>query len=60
MFTLTAGYGDLASDVPAIIRQWIMIRAATFFDIREGIVVGTIVSEVPSFPAMLENYRWRT
>lgn len=53
-----AGYPD-PSDIPAPIRQWIKARAGFFYENRESIISGTIATELPGFPAMLENYRVR-
>lgn len=35
----TAGYGPLATDVPAVVRNWIMVRVNTMFENREEIAV---------------------
>lgn len=42
-----AGYGAAASNVPADIRQAILIMVAHFYEHREPIITGTIVSDVP-------------
>lgn len=42
----TAGYGK-AVDVPASIKQWMLMLVSTWYQQREGVVTGTIVAEVP-------------
>lgn len=53
----TAGYGD-AADVPASIKNWILMAVATWYRQREGIVTGTIVSQLPRdfCAALLDQY----
>lgn len=55
----TAGYGG-AADVPDAIQQWVLYQVSQIHDIRQPIVVGTIVSETPYVRHMLEGYRIRT
>lgn len=52
-----AGYGDDADDVPAPIRQWILIAVSTMYEHRESEVSGTIVSRVNYVDNLLERYR---
>jgi uncharacterized phiE125 gp8 family phage protein len=33
----TAGYGDSADDVPAAIRQWILLHVGAMYDRREAV-----------------------
>ena len=42
----TAGYGDAAA-VPTSIKSWMLMAIGTMYGQREGIIVGTIVAEVP-------------
>lgn len=51
------GYGSDPTDVPELIRQHIMVVAATMYEYREAIVSGTILSRVPGARAMSEPYR---
>lgn len=59
--TFTAGYGDTGADVPAIIRRWILARAATYFEHREDFVIGSglTVPVVPVYSHALANVRVR-
>ena len=53
-----AGYGDSDEDVPEEIRHAIKIMVSHLFEVREPIIVGTIVSNVPdSARALLWNHR---
>jgi uncharacterized phiE125 gp8 family phage protein len=45
--TYVAGYGDAASDVPAVIRLAIRQSVAHWLENREPIVMGTIVAKIP-------------
>ena len=54
----TAGYGA-ATDVPSVIRQWIMYQVAQIHDLRQPVVVGTIISQTPFIRDMLESWRVR-
>jgi uncharacterized phiE125 gp8 family phage protein len=53
----TAGFGT-AENVPASIKNWILMAVATWYRQREGIVTGTIVSELPRnfCEALLDQY----
>jgi uncharacterized phiE125 gp8 family phage protein len=53
-----AGYGA-AADVPASIRQWIILRASTMVDMNRSINTGNIVTDMPRdyVDAMLDPYR---
>lgn len=42
-----AGFGDAAAEVPQNIRHWMLMAIGTWYRQREGIVTGTIVSELP-------------
>jgi len=52
-----AGY----EDIPAPIKNWILIYGLTLFEQREGMVVGTSVSTEPSkyYDHLLDSYRIR-
>lgn len=45
--TFDAGYGESASDVPSNIRRAIELLAAHWFENREPVAIGTIVTPVP-------------
>lgn len=45
--TYTAGYGASAKDVPDALCAAVKLLAATIYEQRENIIVGTIVSEIP-------------
>jgi len=55
--TWVAGYGDDVEDVPAPIRQWILVRLATLFEHREEVVAGTIVSPIKALDSLLSPYK---
>lgn len=55
----TAGYGTNATDVPSIIRQWMLYQVAGIYDLRHPVVGGTIVTETPFVRHMLESWRVR-
>jgi uncharacterized phiE125 gp8 family phage protein len=42
------GYGDEASDVPALLKAAMLLDVATLYEHRENIVTGTIVAELPA------------
>jgi len=53
-----AGYGESDEDVPDEIRHAIKIMVSHLFEVREPVIVGTIVSNVPdSARALLWNHR---
>lgn len=53
-----AGYGDAASDVPAAIRQAILMLVGDLYEHREGIVVGAGATSLPrAAAAILAPYR---
>lgn len=56
--TYQAGYGDNASNVPADILTWIKLRAATLYENREEVVVGTriIVAPLPYIDSIIDPY----
>lgn len=54
-----AGYGDTGADVPGRILQYLKTHAATKYENREEVVVGTIVSPLPFVGRMLDNFRIR-
>lgn len=55
--TYTAGYGSNASDVPAAIRQAILMMVATMYEHREDLVVGLSATEIPATSRLLlANY----
>lgn len=59
--TYTAGYGAAATSVPRAIRQAILLLVGEWFENRENIIVGTIVSELPqAAKALAAPYRTMT
>lgn len=48
-----------ASDVPAAIKSWIKVRIGTLYKLRESVIVGTSVNEVPghAIGSLLDRYR---
>lgn len=56
--TYTAGHGTAPADVPQPIRQAIMLMAAHWYEHPEGVVVGTIATELPmAVKDLLASYR---
>lgn len=55
----TAGYGA-PGDVPDAIKQWVLYQVSQIHDLRQPVVVGTIVQPTPFIRDMLEGYRIRT
>jgi uncharacterized phiE125 gp8 family phage protein len=54
----TAGYGDEPEDVPAPIRQALLMLVAHWFERREPVVLGAAPQEVPATVAgLLLPYR---
>lgn len=43
-----AGYGTAAADVPAPVRQWVLMHIATAYKMRESIAHGLPVAELPN------------
>ena len=55
----TVGYGAEPSDVPAAIRQWILIQVAHYYEHREATVEGA-VTPLPKLHALLDPFRtWK-
>lgn len=57
--TFTAGYGASGASVPGVIRQYLRHRVGQFYEHREAVIAGTIVSEVPHVRSSLESIRYR-
>jgi uncharacterized phiE125 gp8 family phage protein len=56
----TAGYGDAAADVPAPIRQALLLLVAHWYEQREPIEVGSPAARVPeAVSGLLDPYRTR-
>lgn len=56
--TFIAGFGPLASDVPAPLRQAVKLLAANFYEIREPVVLGVTPAEMPiSVDRLIAPYR---
>ena len=54
-----SGFGDTSADVPAGIKQTLMVMAATLYRHREAVIVGTIQSDIEFFRSLLDRWRWR-
>lgn len=52
-----AGYGATAADVPAPIKQWILIRLGQLFEHREQVAAGVSIAPVPYVASLLDSYR---
>lgn len=52
----TAGYGA-AADVPAAIKQYILLHVANYYKNRESLNVGNIVNEMPFVKTLLDPFR---
>lgn len=50
-----AGYGAAAADVPAVLRQALVMMVGEWLEFREGLVIGTIAEEIPHAIKMLLN-----
>lgn len=56
---LVAGYGDAAADVPAPIRQAILLLIAHWHEHREPVAIGVATAPVPPMVSeLLQPYRW--
>lgn len=57
--TYTAGYGAGESDVPAAIRQWLLLAIGTWYNLRESVAAGASITELPrgAWDALLDPYR---
>lgn len=51
-----AGYGA-PSDVPSLIKIWLLMRLGTLYENREQVIVGASVAETPFINAMLDSLR---
>ena len=52
--TMVAGYGSARSDVPAPLRQGMLTLIGHYYNMREDVIAGTIVSAVPK----TSDYLW--
>lgn len=52
----TVGYGAEPSDVPAAIRQWILMQVAHFYEQRQAATQGEL-KKLPFVDALLDPYR---
>ena len=52
----TVGYGAEPSDVPAAIRQWILMQVAHFYERRQAATQGEL-KKLPFVDALLDPYR---
>jgi uncharacterized phiE125 gp8 family phage protein len=56
--TYTAGYGDTATDVPTRIRQAMLLLLGHWYQNRQTVITGTIVTSVPqAFEALINMDR---
>lgn len=56
--TWTAGYGPAATDVPAAIKEAVLLLVGHFYGNREAVTVGTLASELPlGVAALISPYR---
>lgn len=53
----TAGYGAAGSDVPAPIRQAVLLHVGTLYAQRETFVIGQTVAPLPAAEALLAPFR---
>jgi len=54
----TAGYGDAAADVPAPLRQAILLTIGHWYEHREAVITGSTLTELPlTTKALLAPYR---
>lgn len=52
----TEGYGEEPGDVPAAIRQWILVHVAYYYEHRQSAAEGTL-SPLPFVSALLDPFR---
>lgn len=57
--TYTAGYGTAEANVPAAIRQWLLLVIGTWYNLRESVAAGASIAELPrgAWDALLDPYR---
>lgn len=55
--TFLAGYGDVPANVPAPIRQAILLNVAHLYENRETEIIGTILTKLPTADALIAPYR---
>jgi uncharacterized phiE125 gp8 family phage protein len=56
--TYTAGFGTTAADVPASIKQAMLLLIGTMYEQREGVQVVSF-NELPTVKALLMPHQWR-
>lgn len=56
--TYVAGYAS-ASDIPEVIKQWVLCRAAELYRDREGSALGVTSTRLTHIDRMLDNWRVR-
>lgn len=54
----TCGYGDSWNDIPPNARQLALLLLASFYELRETEIVGTIVADNPSFTRAMSAARY--
>lgn len=52
----SAGYGAAGADVPAPIRQWILVTVASMYEHREKAVTGTITASHDFLEGLLDRF----
>jgi uncharacterized phiE125 gp8 family phage protein len=58
--TMVAGFGATTTDVPAPIRQALLLLAAHWYEHREPVEIGTSLTPIPNMVSeLLAPYRWR-
>lgn len=53
----TAGYAS-ADEVPASLKDWMLLHVGTHYENREGVVPGVSVAELPGLDGLLAPARW--
>jgi len=57
--TYVAGYGTKHTDIPGPIRSWLKMRVGDKDALRQGIVTGTIATQIPTINGILTNFIWQ-
>lgn len=55
VISFTAGYGEAGADVPALLRQGMLMRIAHWYENREESISGTIIASVPTGAAYCDG-----
>lgn len=55
----TAGYGHAGDHVPNGLRQAVLLLVASWYENREAVITGTIVTKVPfAVESLMRSYQW--